>query len=81
MTTHLEQIPEVRTAGREHHAVSSDLVPLAAERDVHQLLHLAQAVEQGRDAALEAVPLETELLAVHSLQSDIGVSNGMVKFY
>ena len=64
----LEQIPEVGTAGGEHHPVGADLVSLAAERDVHQLLVPPQVVKHGGHAALEAVPLQTELLGIHHLR-------------
>ena len=62
---HLEQLPEVGAAGRQHHPMSADPPSFATEGDIDQLRVLTQVVEHRGDAPLEAVPLQAELLGVH----------------
>ena len=37
LVPYLEELPEVWTAGREHHSVCPYPLSLAAQRDIHQL--------------------------------------------
>ena len=62
--TDLEHLPEVGAAGGEDEPVGAQLATLAAERHVHQLVHLTQRVQQRRQAAVVVVPLEAEPLAL-----------------
>ena len=45
-----------------------DPLAVTAQRHVHQLAIVTQLLKQGRHRALEAVPLQAELLRVHRLQ-------------
>lgn len=60
--SHLEEVPEVGTAGAEQHAVSSETPALRCKGDVHQLLTVQQRLERVDDVRLEVVPSQAELL-------------------
>ena len=66
--TYLKKFPEVWTAGREHHPVRSNPLSLTAQCDVYQFRVHPQVVKDRGDTALESIPLEAELLAIHGLE-------------
>ena len=39
-----------------------DLLPVAGDRHVHEVLLLAELLERGLDALLEVIPAETKLV-------------------
>jgi len=56
ISTHLEQLAEVGTAGGEDDAVGLDAAPLAGEGYVHEGLVVPQILEGRGYAALVVVP-------------------------
>ena len=73
LVAHLEKFPEVRTAGREKHLVSRQLLPLHPQCDVNKLL-LAQQTLEGRDQLpLVIVPAEREMVSVNERPDQVAL--------
>lgn len=64
LVAHFEEVLEEGAARGQDHLVRLQPLSLAGDRDVGEVLVVAERLELGRDVRLEVVPAQAELLLV-----------------